>query len=436
MKKLTTFIIVAFLFLQGCASPTPEAPAVTEAPATEQPAIEAAATEAPTAEPIVHTTIPQSGTRSRSNAHDQEESTTFDNKNVTNGDDFLKNQFERPFTADGMTYLPDIDIVDFGITSDNQFFYIKIFLAGLDDASQSLTGSYAVEIDRNADGRAEILLSTRAPYSTDFTADNVYVFVDVNGDIGGTRATRPDAIFTGDGYDGVIFDLSRNIFPEDPDLAWVHFVPGDKPAIEIAYKKWIFKDGNEKFMWNVWASKQQINPHFFNLHDTTTTEEAGSPDKNNADYPIKLVSEVDNSCRVPLGFDASGSEPMGCLVKINNAPALSEEEILAAAAQAAQAAASSSSSGSGGAAGSPVSGGQAAVPDDTLQQIGLLPFCGQFNIVCERSQHSGFVQIGIGLHPLPGAEGIPPLPLTFPTERDGSSNTIFISEGQIIPFDN
>jgi hypothetical protein len=266
-----------------------------------------------------------------------------------------------------MTYLPDIDIVDFGITSDDQFFYIKILLSGLDESSQSLTGSYGVEIDRNADGRAEILLATRPPYSTDFTADNVVVYIDQNGDIGGTRPALPDSIFTGDGYDGVIFDLTQNIHPEDPDLAWVHFVPGDKPAIEIAYKKWIFKDGNEQFMWSVWASKQEINPGLFNLHDAVKAEDAGSPNKNDATYPIKVVSEVDNSCRVPLGFDASGSEPLGCLVATGSVPAISEEEALAAA--------------------------NAAAANNAAAPVATTPFCGQFAAVCNRIQHPGGVQV-------------------------------------------
>ena len=309
MRKILPLILIT-LVLQACNLGAP-----TQA-ATEASLPVAAEAPPATFEPIVHTIIPQQGSLSRSNAHDHEESATFDNKNVTAGDEFLKNQFERPFTASEMAYLPDIDIVDFGITSDDQFFYIKIILAGLDVDSQSITGGYGVEIDRNVDGRAEIMLVTLPPYSTEFTAENVIVLVDKDGDIGGSRPTRPDEGFSGNGYDGVIFDLSQNIFPEgDPDLAWVRAIKDEKPAIEIAYRKWIFKDGNESFMWSVWASGQDIDPASFNLHDSIAETQAGSPNKGNANYPIKDLAAFDNSCRVPLGFDAVGNEPLGCLVQ-------------------------------------------------------------------------------------------------------------------------
>jgi hypothetical protein len=143
----------------------------------------------------------------------------------------------------------------------------------------------------------------------------VVVMVDVDGDIGGVQPSRPDETFTGNGYDGVIFDLSQNVHPEDPDLAWVRLVEGDRPTIEIAYRKWIFKDGNETFMWSVWASGQGIEPAKFNLHDKVSELEAGSPDKSSPNYPIQAISELDNSCRVPLGFEAVGNEPLGCSVK-------------------------------------------------------------------------------------------------------------------------
>jgi hypothetical protein len=316
MKKISPVIILIMLVLQACSSAPAPAVEQTDLPAAPQESAPASEEAAPaTSEPIVHTVLPQAGERSRSNAHDHEESTTFENKNVIAGDEFIRNQFERPFTSDQMTYVPDVDIVDFGITSDDQFFYIRIDLAGLDTETQSMTGLYGVEIDRNADGRAEIMLAALPPYSAEFTAENVVVLVDRDGDIGGTSPTRPDEEFNGNGYDGVIFDLSQNIHPEDPDLAWVRAIEGDESAIEIAYRKWIFKDGNESFMWSVWASGGDLTPSSFNLHDTISESEAGSPNKGNANYPIKALAQFDNSCRVPLGFEAAGNEPLGCTVK-------------------------------------------------------------------------------------------------------------------------
>jgi hypothetical protein len=313
MKKLFPLMFVWILFLQACGEGTP-VPQAVEVP-TEIAA--AVSIETLTAEPIVHTVIPQGGIKARAYAHDNENLATFENKNVTVGDEFLKNRFERPFTSNDMTYLPDLDIVDFGIASDDQFFYISIIFAGRDVATDSMTGIYGVEIDRDADGRAELLLATRPPYSSEFTAENVVVMADLDGDIGGPTINRPDPDFAGDGYNGIIFDLSQNIHPDDPDLIWVRFVDGEKPTIEIAYRKWIFRGGDEKFMWSVFAYNglAGLDPGKFNVHDTISEVEAGSPFKGDPHYPIKALAAMDNTCRVPLGFAAVGTEPLGCQVK-------------------------------------------------------------------------------------------------------------------------
>lgn len=325
MKKFLTFVLALMFVLQACGgSPTAEP---TEAPAETQ-AVEAAVTEAPTVEPIVHSVIPQGGTKDRAYAHDNENSTNFENKNVRFGDEFQKNRFERPFTSNDMAYLPDLDIVDFGITSDDQFFYINIILAGKDAATGTLTGIYGVEIDRDADGRAELMLGALPNYSTEFTAENVVVLADSNGDVGGPTINRPDPGFEGDGFDGIIFDLSQNIHPDDPDLAWVRFVDGNKPSIEIAYRKWIFRGGDEKFMWSVFAqsAEQGLDVTGFYPHDIINEADAGSPDKNNPNYPIKLLAAMDNTCRVPLGFQAIGTEPLGCQTR-GSADIAVEEEV-------------------------------------------------------------------------------------------------------------
>jgi hypothetical protein len=131
MKKYLVVISGLFiLVLQACGTPAPSAE--TEEPTTA-PAVEAVVTEAPaTLAPIVHVDIPTEGTVSRATAHDNENSANSGNKDVIFGDDFASNRFERPFTANDMNYLPDLDIVDFSITSDDNFFYIRIDLADVD----------------------------------------------------------------------------------------------------------------------------------------------------------------------------------------------------------------------------------------------------------------------------------------------------------------
>lgn len=317
MKRIAFTLFLLFL-LQACVpvQTTVGEPVVN--PATEGPmpvATNPAATEA-AAVSITHTEIPSTESKARSNVHDNEESTTFESKGAREGDDFSRNRFERPFTSNTMEYIPQLDIMDFSIASDDMFFYVELQFAGLDASTNSLTGSYGMEIDRNRDGRGEILITTAPPYTSEFSTDGVAVYVDTNGDIGGKKAGRPDDGFVGNGYEGVLFDLSRNIDPKDPDLAWVRYVDGERPAIEIAFKKWIFQDDKEAFFWNVWASGTKLDPSKFNLHDTMTTEQAGSPNGENLNYPLKELAAIDNSCRLPYGYEALGSEPMGCLVKV------------------------------------------------------------------------------------------------------------------------
>lgn len=324
MKKIHLFPVLALL-VQACSTAQPTA-------ATEIPTIEASTilSEAPTAAAgtLVHLSVPTGGTNQRIRAHDNENRTTFESKKVITGDDFFKNRFERPFTSNEMAYVPDVDIVDFSITSDDTFFYILISLAGLDESAHALNGSYGIEIDRDRDGRAEMLLATQPPYDTEFTADNVFVYLDLDGDVGGRLINRPDGDYNEDGYEAVIFDLKRGVYPkDDPDLAWVRqTMDGDLPAVEIAYKRWIFQDGREQFLWSVLASSAEIDPTQLYWHDNFTAEQAGAANTDDPNYPVKELAEVDNTCRVPLGFEALGSEPLGCLVAVPDSRVVKEPD--------------------------------------------------------------------------------------------------------------
>jgi hypothetical protein len=319
MKRNAFALILLFLLYACTSAQTAAVEPAAQSQATEEPMLvttnpTTTITDTTTA-PIAHATIPSTGSKTSSIVHDNEESTTFESKGAREGDDFSRNRFERPFTSNTMEYLPQLDIMDFSIASDDMFFYVEIQLAGLDASTNSLTGSYGIEIDRNRDGRGEILITTAPPYKSEFSTDGVVVYVDTNGDIGGKKAGRSDDGFVGNGYEGVLFDLSRNIHPQDPDLAWARFVDGERPAIEITFKKWIFQDGKEAFFWNVWASGTKLDPSKFNLHDTMTIEQAGSSNGENPNYPLKGLAAIDNSCRLPFGYEALGSEPMGCLTK-------------------------------------------------------------------------------------------------------------------------
>jgi len=323
-RTLPLVLLVVSILLQACGEATP----VSEIPSSDPTAVSSEAVmvtpeSVPSAEPtliqvqaVSHITIPTEGVTDRATAHDNENSLSFETKKVKTGDFLRKNRFERPFTAVDMNYLPDVDIADFSITSDDSFFYIKISFIGLDPQTQSLTGSYGVEVDRNADGRAEILLTTRPPYTTEFSADNVAVYFDINSDVGGSSINRPDN-YGSDGFEAIIFDLSKGVYPEgDPDFAWARLSTyGDLPAIEFAFKKWMFDGGKEQFMWSVVASDAVLDPSQFYFHDNFTAEEAGAANTDDPTYPLKDLAGIDNTCRVPLGFQVAGNEPFGCYVK-------------------------------------------------------------------------------------------------------------------------
>lgn len=309
MKSNLYKIIVLFMAiaLSACGfgaknSETPTEPPVTNVPATEAPATEA---------PIVHTTIPSEPVKTLGNASDNDEVKSYSNLDVNFGDDFAKNRFERPFTPEMGTYLPEIDIVNFSIGEDDNFFYVTLNLGGLATTGQAPTGHYAIELDSDIDGRAELLIVANPAFTTEWSTNGVQIFADDNGDVGGENVKRNDSNYTGDGYEKLMFDSGNGA---NPDLGWARFVNGETPAIQIAFNKVIFPT-TPTFMWSVWASANPFENTKFNLHDTTTEEAAGSPDKQNSQYPIKNIAGIDNSCRVPVGFTATGYEPLGCPVQ-------------------------------------------------------------------------------------------------------------------------
>lgn len=288
----------------GATSPAAETP-------TSIPATEIATIEATPAEPeIIHTTIPTEPAKNLGNASDNDEVNSSEDRDVNFGDDFVHNRFERPFTTNMAEYLPEIDIVNFSIGEDDNFFYVTLNLAGVINPGQPPSGHYAIELDSNIDGRGELLIVANPSFGSDWSTDGVQIFADDNGDIGGNDPKRSDPDYFGDGYEKLMFDSGVGA---NPDLGWARFADGKSPAIQIAFNKIIFPS-TPTFMWSVWASASQFDTTKFNLHDSTVEDAAGSPDKQSSQYPIKSIAGIDNSCRVPVGFTATGLEPLGCPV--------------------------------------------------------------------------------------------------------------------------
>ncbi len=225
------------------------------------------------------------------------------------GDRFAQGKFERPYNANSMdTYFPYLDIVSGNFYTDAIWSYARITMVG-PDPSAGFPAKYAVEVDKNMDGRGDMLVIADHPASKDWTTDGVQVLEDQNKDIGGVNAVIADSAGkAGDGYETVVFNAGQG---EDPDAAWVRLSPSDPNSLELAFKTSLL-GGDKTWMAGLWAGTDSLNPALFDLDDHFTHEQAGDPNSDSPLYPIKELAELDNTCRAGIGFTPSGHEPAIC----------------------------------------------------------------------------------------------------------------------------
>ena len=238
------------------------------------------------------------------------------------GDSYKLNRFERPFLQD-MTYVPDLDIHKFGISEDQDWYYVSIQLIG-DDPNREPGINYGAEIDRNADGFGDYLIWAHPPYQEQWDTSNVQVFQDSNQDEGGLSATQSDAGFEGDGYDTLVFDGSAQD-NDDPDLAWVRWIAGEKAIVQFAFKKSWSGPG---FMVGVVSDAGLKDVSKYDYNDYLTNVEAGSPVRDNENYPLGSLYAVDNTCWEAYGMHTTGYEPKLCqpLAKPTRIPSHNADE--------------------------------------------------------------------------------------------------------------
>lgn len=223
------------------------------------------------------------------------------------GDSYKLNRFERPFTQTVMDYLPDVDILTFRVTSDQNWFYIFIEVGGPNSAG-GLTADYGVELDVDRDGHGDFLIWAKPPFASSWTTERVTVYSDSNNDTGGLSPERSDAPYSGNGYDLILIESGRNGL--DPDLAWVRTDPRSSTTIQFAFKKSLT---GSSFLCGVWADLSLRDVSRFSYNDYFTEDQAGSPEKSEGlYYPIKAVHSVDNTCREAIGFKSTGYEPLIC----------------------------------------------------------------------------------------------------------------------------
>lgn len=280
-------------------------------PSPRQPAIitpQATLTLEPTLTPtILHWFKPEDPPPYTSSMSDRS-STLLAEQRRTIGDHFYYNLYERPFTADDMTYVAYLDISPGAeLSLASRWVYVSIFLVERPPANAE--AYYAVELDLNVDGRGDWLIIAASPPSTAWTTDGVRAYLDTNGDVGSETPFLVDPPQeAGDGFDTLIFDQGVG---SNPDSAWVRISPNKEPAVQIAFLHDLI--GQDKtFIWGAWAEGEVANPAWFDYNDHFTIAQAGSPDINSRHYPLKALSLVDNTCHWVQGIVPRRGMPGVC----------------------------------------------------------------------------------------------------------------------------
>ena len=313
-KKIFPLVIFLFiLVLSGCNLPLQEeeAPATAAPPPEPTATVEVVETEAIPTE-IVHNLVPLEflPAKRANHAGDHDSSETANQKHPPGGDRWSRGTWERPFNANTMdVYFPYLDIIDNEIFEDDTWVYVAVTMRGLND-NQSLPGQYYVEIDQNRDGRGDWLVGVYEPSGTEWTSKNVRVWWDSNDDNGGNNAYRADENPPySDGYELLVYDQGEGNYP---DAAFARISSENPHIIQIAFQKVLFGEGTLTLLIGTFAGSN-LDPAMFDFNDHLTHEQTGAADPGlEIFYPIKELSEMDNACRMPLGFAATGQEPGLC----------------------------------------------------------------------------------------------------------------------------
>ena len=314
MKHLSFSSILVVLSLSACGlfpggselqEPTEELPEVQAEIAATEPG-------------VLHITWPGELPAERINhAGDHDSSKTAASRQAPGGDRFTLGKYERPFNANTMdVYFPYLDIIDTFVYQDEQWAYGVITLQGT-DSNGNLGGKYGIEFDLDIDGKGDWLALVSQPASSEWTTDGVQVYHDANHTVGCEYAMKSDYGSEGDGFEELVFDAGEG---NDPDLAWARVITDTSPSVQIAIKLTAFEN-SEKYMLNMWAGNSDLDPALFDFNDILTHEQAGAADPGyELFYPIKELAELDNSCRITVGFEPAGNEPGLCETLIPRGP--------------------------------------------------------------------------------------------------------------------
>ncbi|CAG0956244.1 hypothetical protein ANAEL_00358 [Anaerolineales bacterium] len=311
-KRLYIFVGILVVVILACnmpaGMPTTQPQIVPIDPSIAPSATSAPVVEAPTVSPTVaeiHTQTPSISPSGGSSIYDVESSGTAAERRAPYGDSYNINRLERPFLQD-MTYVSDLDIARFSVSQDEAWFYVSIKLTGR-DPNNSLGINYGVEIDVDHDGFGDYIIWAHPPYTTTWDTVNVRIFADKNHNTAGLSADKSDAPFDADGYETQIFNGGMG--DADPDMAWVRMNAGVEATIQFSFKKsW----SGAVFMLGVISDGDLKDVTKLDYVDRFKEEEAGSPVKDKAYYPLKALFAVDNTCQEAFGFKPLGYESKLC----------------------------------------------------------------------------------------------------------------------------
>jgi hypothetical protein len=301
----TTFLFASLiLVLLACNLPLSPASS-TEVAATSQEASPPPPLDAATATAsVIHISNPSSAISGQI-IYDVESSGTASEKRAPYGDSYDINRLERPFLQD-MTYIADMDIIDFTVGQDADWFYVSINLVG-QDPNNALGIDYGIELDTDHDGFGDYVIIASPAYTDTWDTANVRIFQDTDHDTAGISAGKSDAPITTNGYETQIFH--GGIGDTDADMAWVRLSPATDKTLEFAFKKsW----AGTVFMLGVFSDASLKDVGQLDYVDRFTEAEAGSPIKDKSDYPLKELFAVDNTCQEAFGFEPDGYEPKLC----------------------------------------------------------------------------------------------------------------------------
>ena len=241
---------------------------------------------------------------------DSDSSTKAEEHRTLSGDNFLNNLYERPFTSEEMIYQPDLDIQTVDFAYDDDFFYFTITLNSMNVDVWRLTGAYGIEFDRTLTGHGDLIVWVENP-TLEWSPKNVLALTDVNVDVGGPTPIYADEGFSGNGYDKRL-DLTGET------IAFARINPDNNQSVQIAVSQGLLEYPQE-FLWGAWADGGLKKLNKFDYNDAMGQSEAGSPLVDDEDYPVKALYNLDNTCRLPYGFDRmSAAYPGMC---ISSAPA-------------------------------------------------------------------------------------------------------------------